>query len=175
MLIRPRRPSSTIQDTGLAAYIGAIVLGLNDALVELTGALAGFTMVLQDSRLIAMAGLTTGVAATLSMAAAEYLSKDAEDSGTAPFLDALYTGLAYMVTVALLLLPFLITNRPFVALAWCLATAALIIVIFTYFCARFCNRPFKSDCLKMLCLSFAVAAISFALSWLAREWWGIDV
>jgi demethoxyubiquinone hydroxylase (CLK1/Coq7/Cat5 family) len=38
-------------------YAGSIVLGLNDALVELTGALAGLTLALQNSRLIAMTGL----------------------------------------------------------------------------------------------------------------------
>ena len=44
-------------------YIGSIVLGLNDALVELTGALAGLTLALQDMRLIAIAGSITGIAA----------------------------------------------------------------------------------------------------------------
>lgn len=56
-------------------YIGAVVLGLNDALVELTGALAGFTVSLGNNRTIALAGFTMGIAATLSTASAEYLSK----------------------------------------------------------------------------------------------------
>ncbi len=54
-------------------YVGSVVLGLNDALVELTGALAGFTLALANSRIIAMAGLITGIAASLSMAASEYI------------------------------------------------------------------------------------------------------
>jgi rubrerythrin len=37
-------------------YTGSIVLGLNDALVELTGALAGLTLALQDTQLIALTG-----------------------------------------------------------------------------------------------------------------------
>ena len=64
------------------SYIGSIVLGLNDALVELTGALAGFTLALQNSRLIAIIGLITGFAASLSMAASEYLSTKAESAST---------------------------------------------------------------------------------------------
>ncbi|MGB4162852.1 MAG: VIT1/CCC1 family protein, partial [Bacillota bacterium] len=36
-------------------YISSIVLGLNDALVELTGTLAGLTFALQNTRLIALA------------------------------------------------------------------------------------------------------------------------
>ena len=37
-------------------YIGSVVLGLSDALVEFTGALAGFTFALQNPRLVALAG-----------------------------------------------------------------------------------------------------------------------
>jgi VIT1/CCC1 family predicted Fe2+/Mn2+ transporter len=55
-------------------YIGSMVLGLNDALVELTGVLAGLTLALQNTRLVAMTGFITGIAASLSMSASEYLS-----------------------------------------------------------------------------------------------------
>ena len=37
-------------------YTGSMVLGLNDALVELTGALAGLTFAFQNLRLVALAG-----------------------------------------------------------------------------------------------------------------------
>ena len=62
-------------------YTGSVVLGLNDALVELTGALAGFTLALQNTKLIALTGLITGIAASFSMAASEYLSTKSEDAG----------------------------------------------------------------------------------------------
>ncbi len=62
-------------------YTGSIVLGLNDALVELTGALAGLTLALQNTSLVAMTGAITGIAAALSMAASEYLSTKAEGTG----------------------------------------------------------------------------------------------
>jgi VIT1/CCC1 family predicted Fe2+/Mn2+ transporter len=48
-------------------YMGSVVLGLNDALVEFTGALAGFTLAMQNSRLIGMAGLIMGFSASLSI------------------------------------------------------------------------------------------------------------
>ncbi|MBN2188266.1 MAG: hypothetical protein JW699_02340, partial [Chitinispirillaceae bacterium] len=54
-------------------YTGSMVLGLNDALVELTGALAGFTFALQNTKLIALTGSITGFAAALSMSASGYL------------------------------------------------------------------------------------------------------
>ena len=57
-----------------------MVLGLNDALVEFTGALAGYTFALQNTLLVAMTGLITGVAASLSMATSEYLSTKSEEN-----------------------------------------------------------------------------------------------
>jgi VIT1/CCC1 family predicted Fe2+/Mn2+ transporter len=60
------------------SYVGSGVLGLNDALVELTSALTGFTFALQNTRLIALGGLITGIAAS------EYLSTKSEGRGKAP-------------------------------------------------------------------------------------------
>jgi len=40
-------------------YIGAMVLGLNDALVELTGAIAGVTFALANTRLVALTAIIT--------------------------------------------------------------------------------------------------------------------
>ena len=52
------------------SYISSVVLGLNDAhWVELTGALAWFTLALNDNCMVGMAGFITGVATLSSMAA----------------------------------------------------------------------------------------------------------
>ena len=59
-------------------YVGSMVLGLNDALVELTGSLAGFTFAMQNTRLIALSGLIIGISATFSMASSEFLSARSE-------------------------------------------------------------------------------------------------
>lgn len=155
-------------------YISAIVLGMNDALVELTGALAGFTMALGNNRLIALAGLTTGVAATLSMAAAEFLSQEAAKNSRSKKA-ALVTGLTYLTTTAILLLPFFIIKEPLPALALCLFFAASVIFCFTYATSRVTHTPFLTAFLRMLLISFSVAAIAFAISWGAKAWWGIDV
>jgi len=154
-------------------YISAIVLGLNDALVEMTGALAGFTMALHDNRLIALAGLTTGVAATLSMAASEFLAKKADPAARHPYTAAIYTGTTYLITVALLLLPFFMLDDPFTSLGCCLLTAASIITMFTWAVARLRQKPFLGNCLQMLSISFSVSAIAFGISWAARYFWDL--
>ena len=72
-------------------YVGSMVLGLNDALVEFTGSLAGWTFAMQSNRLIVLAGLITGISASLSMASSEYLSSRNEGNKNA-LKSAIYTG-----------------------------------------------------------------------------------
>ena len=95
-------------------YIGSIVLGLNDALVELTGALAGFIFALRDPRLVALTGLVTGTTASLSMGASEYLSTKSEGEEKTATKAASYTTAAYVITVVLLIFPFLVLSNPYV-------------------------------------------------------------
>ena len=66
------------------SYVGAMILGMNDAIVEITGTLAGLTLAMQNTRLIALSGLITGVAATLSMAASEYLAERSDGRAMRP-------------------------------------------------------------------------------------------
>ena len=157
------------------SYISSMVLGLNDALVELTGALAGFTLALNDNRMVGMAGFITGVAATLSMAASEYLSKKADTSEKHPLKAAVYTGVAYMITVAFLLLPYIVFESPLVALGSCLFDAALIILGFTYFVSVVRKESFVRGFTEMITISFSVAGISFLIGWAARSWLNIDM
>ena len=157
------------------SYISSMVLGLNDALVELTGALAGFTLALNDNRMVGMAGFITGVAATLSMAASEYLSKKADTLEKHPLKAAVYTGVAYMITVAFLLLPYIVFESPLVALGFCLFDAALIILGFTYFVSVVRKESFVRGFTEMITISFSVAGISFLIGWAARSWLSIDM
>ncbi len=154
-------------------YIGSMVLGLNDALVELTGALAGFTLALGDTRTAGLAGLITGIAATLSMAASEYLSKKADPNETHPLKACIYTGIAYMITVALLLAPYFIFHSPYVALFFCLLVAAGIIFAFTGFVSVVRKEAFKPAFLEMIIISFSVALISFLIGWAANMYLGV--
>lgn len=163
-----------IEEDGLT-YISSMVLGLNDALVELTGALAGFTLALNDNTMIGLAGFITGVAATLSMAASEYLSKKADPNEKHPLKAAAYTGVAYLITVALLLAPYAVASQPLIALAFCLLNATLVITGFSFFVAVVRKQPFWQGFREMMCISFGVALISFLIGWAARLWLHIDV
>jgi len=156
-------------------YAGSVVLGLNDALVELTGALAGLTLALQNVKLIALSGLITGIAASLSMAASEYLSTRSEDTGKQPVLAAVYTGIAYILTVTLLILPYLLFSNYYLDLAISLVTAVLIIAVFNYYISVAKGESFRARFVEMAGLSLSVAAFSFIIGYFIRIWLGVEV
>ena len=156
-------------------YAGSIVLGLNDALVELTGALAGLTLALQNVKLIALSGLITGIAASMSMAASEYLSTRSEDTDKQPVRAAIYTGIAYISTVVLLVLPYLLFENYILDLAITLLIAVIIIAVFNYYISVAKGEPFRARFLEMAGLSLGVALVSFVIGYLIRQWLGIEV
>ena len=157
-------------------YVGDMVLGMNDALVELTGALAGYTLAMQNTGIIAMAGLITGISATLSMTASGYLSSR-EAGEKNPAKSSTYTGVAYLITVALLILPFLLApaNSYFVALGITLTIALLIIAGFNYFTSVVRERPFRRNFLTMAAISLGVAAVSFVVGIIVKNVLGINL
>ena len=156
-------------------YAGSVVLGLNDALVELTGALAGLTLALQNVKLIALSGLITGIAASMSMAASEYLSTRSEDTKKHPVRAAIYTGIAYIITVALLVLPYLLFENYILDLIIALTTAVIIIAVFNYYISVAKGESFRARFVEMAGLSLGVAAFSFVIGYFIRKWLGIEI
>lgn len=165
----------SILDEERLKYIGAIVLGLNDALVELTGSIAGFTFALANTRVVALAGIITGVSATLSMAASNYLAEKSNDNPHA-LKASLYTGVAYLATVAVLIIPYLVfpEDKYIEALVTMLGFAILIILIFNYYASVAKCQPFWTRFARMAGISLGVALISFCIGLLAKSVLGVD-
>lgn len=163
-------------DEEVLQYVGSMVLGLNDALVELTGSLAGFTFAMQNTRLIALSGLIIGISATFSMASSEFLAARSEGRDDA-FKSCTYTGIAYLITVILLILPYLIfSNEQFLlALICMLIIVVLIIAGFTYYTSVAQDQPFKSRFFEMAIISISVAVVSFFVGVLAKKFLGVDL
>jgi len=156
-------------------YAGSVVLGLNDALVELTGALAGLTFAFQNARLIALAGLITGISASFSMAASEYLSTKADQSDQNPVRSAIYTGVAYIFTVTMLVLPYFLTSNYYISLGWMLLHAILIIAVFNYYISVAKGYNFRKRFFEMAGISLGVAAFSFVIGNLISKIIGVDI
>ena len=157
-------------------YVGSMVLGLNDALVELTGSLAGFTFAMQNTRLIALSGLIIGISATFSMASSEFLAAKSEGRDDA-LKSCAYTGTAYLVTVVLLILPYLLlgNSQYILALGLMMLTVILIIAGFTYYTSVAQDQPFKSRFAEMAIISISVAVISFFVGVAAKAILGVDI
>ena len=157
-------------------YVGSMVLGLNDALVELAGSLAGFTFALRNTRLVALSGLIVGISATFSMASSEFLAAKSEGRDDA-LKSCTYTGVAYLITVILLILPYLLfdVSQFIPALICMLLIIVAIIAGFTYYTSVAKDQPFKSRFLEMSIISISVAVISFVVGLLAKHFLGVDV
>jgi len=156
-------------------YIGSVVLGLNDALVELTGTLAGLTFALQNARLVGIVGLITGIAASLSMAASEYLSTSAEKGEKNPLLASIYTGITYVLAVTVLIVPFLLLSNHYLSLFLASLGAVILIFVFTFYFSVVRDCSFKRRFTEMLVISMGVAFLSFVIGLLVRQFLGVSV
>lgn len=159
------------------SYMWSVVLGLNDALVELTWALAGFTFAIQNSRTIALIGMITGISASFSMAASEFLSQRQEDGADLKeaLISSAYTGVAYIGTVIFLIAPYLLIKNPFHALAATLITALCIIAAFNFYISIAKDYVFKKRFAEMAFISLWVAIISFWIGWFVKTFLGLEV
>jgi VIT1/CCC1 family predicted Fe2+/Mn2+ transporter len=157
-------------------YASSIVLGLDDALVEMTGSLAGYTLAFANHNIVAITGLITGIAASLSMASSEYLSTKTElHSEKKPLKAAVYTGLTYLTAVLLLVSPFFIFNNIFISLATTIFFAISLISLFTYYISVAKQLNFKKRFFEMATISLGIALFSFIVGYLINRILGISI
>jgi len=154
---------------------GSMVLGLNDALVEFTGALAGYTFALQNTRLVAVTGLITGAAASLSMATSEYLSTKSEGNAKNPLKAAVYTGIAYVLTVLFLISPYLLLTDLYACLSLTIVAAVVVIFLFTFYISVAKDLPFRKRFLEMTAISLGIAGLTFTIGFFIREFLNVKL
>ena len=173
---------SLLEEDGLN-YLSSIILGLSDALVELTGALAGLTFVFQELRIVALAGLVTGISASFSMAASEFLATKEENSNRSPIKAALFTGSAYIITVFLLVMPYLSLSdnsetiwglEPHIqALIITFVIGLLIIALFNFYVSIAQDKSFNRRFIEMVFILLIVTLISFLIGLILRDSFGL--
>lgn len=144
-------------------------------MAELTGALAGFTLALQNSRIIGVVGLITGLAGSMSMASSEYLSTKQEETDKDPFKASLYTGLAYVGAVLFLIFPYFLFKNIFLSLTFTLINALLVMFIFTFYVSMAKGPQFKKRFFEMAGLSLGITAISFFIGLTVRKVFNIGI
>lgn len=157
-------------------YVSSIVLGLNDALVELSGALIGLTLALQKTKLIGIVGLITGIAAAMSMSASEFLStKHEEAPNKNPLKASIYTGVAYIFTVFILVIPYFLLSSIILCLSIVILNALLLISSFTFYVSISKGTNFKKRFLEMATISLSVAIINLAIGLIIRKIFGGEI
>lgn len=147
---------------------------MHDALVELGGIIAGLTFAIDSRRIIVMTGLIAAVAASLSMAAANYQAERCENNPHA-LRAAMYTGIMYVGTSAMLIFPYTVIANKFWALTMMGLIAALIIFGFNCAIGRDTGRPFIKRFTEMLAICFGVAIVSFFIGGAARHFLGVNI
>ncbi|MCQ2599704.1 MAG: VIT1/CCC1 transporter family protein, partial [Alphaproteobacteria bacterium] len=93
---------------------GAMVLGMHDAIVSLTGLIIGLAFTSVSRIEIILTCIIASVTASLSMGASNYLAHRAEQNSHA-LRTAVYTGTTYFITCLLLILPFIFIYDRFLA------------------------------------------------------------
>jgi len=110
------------------------------------------------------------------MASSEFLSAKSEGRKDA-FKSCCYTGIAYLVTVVLLILPYLLLDNSgyMIALFSMIATVILIIAGFTYYISVAKGEKFRPRFLEMSLISVGVAVVSFFVGIAAKHFLGVDL
>lgn len=156
-------------------YADAIMLGMGDAVVEFTGTLAGLAFALQNTALIALAGVIGGISASMSMASSEYLSKrSAKEKTGSPLKAALYTGMVYFIIVLLLVLPNFLFKDAISALSLTVAVAFLVVLAFTYFISITQEISFRKRLAETLSVCFGIALIAFMIGTALKALLGVS-
>lgn len=166
-------------------YSGSVVLGMSDALVELTGALAGLTFALQSLNLVALAGLVTGISAAFSMGASEYLSSRAEKKSESAVKAAFFTWISYLITVLMLVSPYFLFSsgspdfqglEPHIQALICTFIIGLLIVaVFNFYVSVVEGVSFRSRFIEMAAILGVVSLISYGIGIALRGMLGVEV
>jgi len=153
-------------------YLGAIALGIADAIIELTGVQAGFIGFTGFSVVTGIAGLIVGVSASMSMAAAAYLQAK-QEKGKKPAVTALTTGIAYLFTVIALTFPYFINFQLLLAFTVSLTLALSILAFFSFYSSVIFDRKFFSDYLENVGIIFLVVVIGYLFGDLVKNYFGL--
>jgi VIT1/CCC1 family predicted Fe2+/Mn2+ transporter len=141
-------------------YLGFIILGLADAIIEITGVHAGFLGVTASTIIAGIAGLVVGVSASLAMASAAYLqAKQAE--GSNPRISAIYTGIFYILAAVALATPYFMTHDMLLAFSSSLIIAIMLIGFFNFYSSVIFERKFAKEFLTSTIIILITAATAF--------------
>ncbi|HXW94819.1 MAG TPA: VIT1/CCC1 family protein [Nitrososphaerales archaeon] len=149
-------------ESSAVRYIAFVVLGLADALVEISGIHAGWLGLFEKTEIAGLAGVVAGGAASLAMASAAFAQAKQGFSGSAR-LSAVYTGVSYFITAIILATPYFLTSSMILALGTSLTLAVAILVITTWYSTVIQQKAFSRDFVEILAILFGTTTLVFLL------------
>ena len=147
-------------ESAAISYISFVVLGLADALVEITGIHAGSLGIYNKTEFAGLAGVIAGAAASLAMASAAFAQAKQGFKGSAR-LSAVYTGVSYFITAIILAAPYFLTASMVYALSASLLLAVVILTLVTYYSTVISGKPFFRDFIEILAIMFGVTVVLY--------------
>ncbi|MFC1943616.1 VIT1/CCC1 family protein [Chloroflexota bacterium] len=156
-------------------YSSDIVRGMNVAIVEITGALAGLTFAFQNSELVVETIIIIGIIMSLTVMSTEYLAAKTDSHVVNPLKSLLYAGIANLFTLCILLLPYMLFRNIYISLVLTIVVAVIIIYVFAFFISVVKGISIKKRFLEMLLISLGIAILAFGIGLLARFILHIDV
>ena len=162
-------------ESSAVQYISFVVLGLADALVEISGIHAGWLGLFEKTEIAGLAGVIAGGAASLAMASAAFAQAKQGFKGSAR-LSAIYTGVFYFITAIILATPYFLTASMLLALFSSLTLAVLILAMTTWYSIVIQQKPFLKDFVEILVILFGATILVFSLgAFVSAEFPGIRV
>ncbi|MEM2041416.1 MAG: VIT1/CCC1 family protein [Nitrososphaerota archaeon] len=150
---------SQINDS-VVKYMSFVVLGLADAIIEITGVHAGFLGVTSSTLIAGIAGLVVGFAASISMASAAYLQAK-HGASFKPLTSATITGTSYLGAVSFLALPYFFITEMLMAFLSSLSFAIIMIAIFTTYGAVLREESITKEFVTGFSLTIGTAFAAF--------------
>ncbi|MGA2874875.1 MAG: VIT1/CCC1 transporter family protein, partial [Nitrososphaerales archaeon] len=155
-------------------YISFVILGLADAIVEISGIHAGSLGIYDSTRLTGFAGIIAGAAASIAMASAAYAQAKQGFSGSAS-VSAAFTGVSYFVSAVVLATPYFLTENMITAVSASITFAVIILAVTNYYNSVISEKSFIRDFAEMVGITFGATIALYVLGQLIRSYFGITV
>lgn len=159
---------------GRVKYMSFIVLGLADAVVEISGIHAGSLGIYKLTKLAGLAGVVAGMAASIAMASAAYAQAKQGFEGSAKW-SAIYTGVSYMFTAIFLALPYFLTDNMGLALGASLVVGVVLVAMMTYYDTVISAKGFRRQFAEIAGIILAASLALFIAGTLVGQYFGIRI
>jgi vacuolar iron transporter family protein len=155
-------------------YISFIILGLADAIVEISGIHAGSLGLYRTTELTGLAGIMAGAAASLAMASAAFAQAKQGFQGSAS-ISAVATGVSYFVNAVVLALPYFFTKVMLNAIISSVILATVIIAFTSYYNSVVSSSSFRRDFSELAGVMLGATVALYAFGTLLKSVFGISI